>query len=67
MNKTRLVKPGTIRSGHIARYDVFIADDVVTVLDSNGVVTRQQVKGLSAFIGGAKDFRLGWEPSLTSK
>ena len=42
MNRTRLVKPGTILSGHIARYDVFIADDVVTVIDANGFVSESR-------------------------
>lgn len=60
MTKTQLGNPGTIISGHMHRYDVFVANDVVTVIDANGEVTKQQVPGLSAFIAGAKEFRLGW-------
>ena len=60
MNKTQPAKPGTIISGHVHRYDVFVASDVVTVIGEEGFVAKQQVDGLSAFIRGATDFRLGW-------
>jgi hypothetical protein len=60
MNKTQPAKPGAIIRGHVHRYDVFVASDVVTVIDETGFVAKQQVKGLSAFVAGAKAFRLGW-------
>ncbi len=47
-------------SGHVKDYDVVIAGNVVTVLTEQTVITKQQVKGLSAFIRKTKDFKLGW-------
>lgn len=48
------------QSSHIAGYDVFLAGDTVTVLDDDGIVTRQTVDGLGAFIATAKALRTGW-------
>ncbi len=45
---------------HIAGYDVFLAGDTVTVVDDDGVVTRQTVAGLGAFVARAKQLRTGW-------
>ena len=45
---------------HIAGYDVFLSGDTVTVLNDDGVVTRQTVAGLGAFVAKAKDLRTGW-------
>ena len=50
----------TAQSGHIGGYDVFLHGDTVTVLDDDGIVTTQTVRGLGAFIDRAKQFRLGW-------
>ncbi len=47
-------------SGHINNYDIFIYQDVVTVINEKEIVTKQYVKGLSAFVAKAKDFRTGW-------
>ncbi len=49
-----------IMSGHIRDYDVFIANDVVTVINEKVIVTKQWVVGISRFAATAKDFRLGW-------
>ncbi len=49
-----------IISGHIRDYDVFIANDVVTVINEKVIVTKQRVVGISRFVERAKDFRLGW-------
>jgi hypothetical protein len=48
------------QSGHIRGYDVFLHGDAVTVLDDEGVVTKQTAPGLGAFVDRARDFRLGW-------
>ena len=48
------------RSGHINGYDVYLAGDTVTVLDDEGIVTRQTVDGLGAFIDHANALRTGW-------
>ena len=48
------------QSGHIGGYDVFLHGDTVTVLDDEGIVTRQTVAGLGAFIARAKALRTGW-------
>ncbi|MGE0539212.1 MAG: hypothetical protein AB7R89_03445 [Dehalococcoidia bacterium] len=48
------------QSGHIGGYDVFLHGDTVTVLDDEGIVTRQTVDGLGAFITRAKSLRTGW-------
>jgi hypothetical protein len=48
------------QSGHIGGYDVFLRGDTVTVLDDEGIVTKQTVAGLGAFIDRAKALRTGW-------
>jgi hypothetical protein len=48
------------QSGHIHGYDLFLHGDTVTVLDDEGIVTKQTVPGLGAFVQRAKEFRLGW-------
>ena len=45
---------------HIAGYDVFLAGDTVSVLDDEGVVTRQTVAGLGNFVAKARQLRTGW-------
>lgn len=50
----------TFISGHIKDYDVIIGGDVVTVIDTHRVVTKQHVSGLGTFISKTKDFKLGW-------
>ena len=50
----------TFRSGHIRDYEVFLADDVVTVTNEQVTVTKQRVSGLSAFTEKAKELKLGW-------
>ena len=50
----------TINSGHIRDYDVFIANDVVTVINEKVIVTKQRAVGISRFVKRAKDLRLGW-------
>ena len=57
-NTSRLEHIGT--ASHIGGYDVFLAGDTVTVLDDDGVVTRQTVVGLGAFVDRAKQLRTGW-------
>ncbi len=52
--------PFKFLSGHIKDYDVMIVGDVVTVIDVARVVTKQEVKGLGAFIQKTTNFRLGW-------
>ncbi len=58
MNNTR--HPFIAQSGHIGGYEVFLRGDTVTVLDDEGIVTRQTVEGLGAFIARAKALRTGW-------
>ena len=48
------------QSAHISGYEVFLSGDTVTVLDDEGIVTKQTVPGLGAFIDHARQFRLGW-------
>ena len=38
------------QSGQIGGYEVFLRGDTVMVLDDEGIVTRQTVAGLGAFI-----------------
>src|SRR3954465_10916185 len=48
------------RSGHIRDYDVFLANDVVTVINEEVIITKQTARGLSNFAEKAKDLKLGW-------
>ena len=48
------------QSGHLGGYEVFLQGDTVTVLDDDGIVTRQTVAGLGAFVARAKQLRTGW-------
>ena len=48
------------RSGHIRDYDVFLANDVVTVINEQVIITKQSVRGLSDFANKAKELKLGW-------
>src|SRR3954465_2537894 len=50
----------TFRSGHIRDYDVFLANDVVTVISEQVIITKQTVRGLSEFAAKATDLKLGW-------
>jgi hypothetical protein len=50
------------RSGHIRDYDVFLANDVVTVINEHEqvIIAKQSVRGLSDFANKAKERKLGW-------
>ena len=37
-------------SGHIGGLDVFVAKDVITVIDGKGIVLKHRVPGLSQFL-----------------
>ena len=50
----------TFRSGHIRDYDVFLANDVTTVINEQVIITKQSVRGLSDFANKAKGLKLGW-------
>jgi hypothetical protein len=50
----------TIRSGHIRDYDVFLANDVVTVINEQVIISKQSVRGLSDFANKANELKLGW-------
>jgi hypothetical protein len=50
----------TFRSGHIRDYDVFLANDVVTVINEQVIITKPFVRGLSDFANKAKELKLGW-------
>ena len=41
----------TFRSGHIRDYDVFLANDVVTVINEEVIITKQSVRGIVGFCG----------------
>lgn len=49
-----------IVSAHIKDYDLFLCNDVATVTSERGIVTKQQVEGLSAFVAAATDLKIGW-------
>jgi len=50
------------RSGHIRDYDVFLANDVVTVINEHEqvIIAKQSVRDLSDFANKAKERKLGW-------
>jgi hypothetical protein len=48
------------QSGHIRDYDVFLANDVVTVINEQVIITKQSVRRLSDFANKAKELKLGW-------
>jgi hypothetical protein len=50
----------TFRSGHIRDYDGFLANDVVTVINEQVIMTKQFIRGLSDFANKAKELKLGW-------
>ena len=60
MDMTDVTQQLTAPSGHTGGYDVFLTGDTVAVLDDEGIVTKQAVPGLGAFVARAKQFRLGW-------
>ena len=47
-------------SRQLAGYAVFLTGDTVTVIDDDGIVTKQQVDGLGTFVAQATDLRCGW-------
>ena len=49
-----------VQAGPLAGYTVYLSGDTVTVLDDEGLVTRQTVNGLGAFVAQAKDLRTSW-------
>ena len=50
----------TFRSGHMRDYDLFLANDVVTVINEQVIITKQSVRGLSDFVNKAKELKLGF-------
>jgi hypothetical protein len=55
-----VVNTMTSRSRHIRDYDVFLANDVVTVINEQVIITKPFVRGLSDFANKAKELKLGW-------
>jgi hypothetical protein len=49
-----------IQLGYIHKYDVIIIDDVITVMNHNDEITKQQVSDIGSFVAKAKELRLGW-------
>ena len=59
-NQNQVERERFATGSSVGGYDVFLAGDTVTVLDDEGIVTRQTVAGLGAFIDHAKALRTGW-------
>lgn len=49
-------------SGHVGRYDVFIANDLAIIVEDveDGRHVRREIEGLGEFVQEAEAFRLGW-------
>ena len=59
------VKP--IISGHVGAYDIFAADDVLTVMNEKAIVQQRKVGGLTTFLaehGGRVRLTLGRTPDF---
>ena len=48
------------RVGRLGDYEVYLAEDTVTIIDASGIVTRERVDGLGGFVARSTDVRLGW-------
>ena len=46
------------RVGRLGDYEVYLAEDTVTIIDASGIVTRERVDGLGGFVARATDVRL---------